>query len=212
MKKHFAFHFGSAVLLSLLISPSSFAFLTVQESNDIAAVGKYKLGIEPQIKTSNGNGANFTGFFDAAINEEASVRVHLGTGDTDFYTGGSIKWVPVPDYGKQPAIGGKVGVTYWREQSQNFFTYRFDPLVSKKFESEVGAFTPYASLPMMLTTGDGTTVTGFQLAAGTEYTHPKADNMTFGGEIGLNLKDSFSYISGFVTIYIDEIKPLNKKK
>lgn len=201
-----------SILLSVLLSSNAMAFLTVQESNEIAPLGKYKLGIEPQIKTSNGSGANFSGFFDAPINEEASVRVQLGTGDTDFYTGGSIKWVPVPDYGKQPAIGGKASVIYWRESSNNFFTYRLDPIVSKKFETDAGQFVPYASLPVMLTTGDGDTVTGFQLAAGSEYFHPKADNMTFGAEIGVSLKDSFSYISGFVTIYLDEIKPLNKKQ
>lgn len=188
------------------------AFLTVQESNEIAAVGKYKLGLEPQIKMSGGSGANFSGFFDTALSEEMSIRAQLGAGDTDLVAGGSLKWVPIPDYKSQPALGGKASIIYSRKSSDNFFTYRVEPLVSKKFVTNQGTFIPYGSLPIMLTTGNGETVTGLQLAAGSEYLTANADNMTFGAEVGLNARDSFSYISGFVTIYIDQIKPLTKRK
>lgn len=198
--------------LCFTFSTQARAFLTVQESNEISAVGKYKLGVEPQVRTSGGNGTNFSGFFDAPINEEMSIRAQIGAGDTDFVGGGSFKWVPIPDYKTQPAIGGKVSVIYFRESNDNFFTYRFEPIISKKFETEKGTFIPYGAIPLMLTTGNGSSVTGLQLAAGTEYITPNADNMTFGAEFGVNARDSFSYISGFVTIYIDEVKPLTKKK
>lgn len=214
MKKSIYPIFFSLLFLAFnLVSASrAEAFLTVQESNEIAPVGKYKLGAEPQIKMSGGSGANFSAFFDTAINEEMSVRAQLGAGDTDFMTGGSFKWVPIPDYNTQPAIGGKASIIYFRKSSDNFFTYRVEPLVSKKFVTSKGTFIPYAALPIMLTTGSGETVTGLQIAAGSEFLTPHADNMTFGAEIGINARDSFSYISGFVTIYIDDVKPLRKKK
>ncbi len=178
--------------------------MTVQESNDITPKGKFKLGVEPQIRTSDGSGTNFTAFLDSPINEEMSARVLLGVGDVDLTAGGSFKWVPVPDYESQPAIGGKVGFYFWRESDESFTTLRLEPIVSKRFKTELGDFTPYASLPLMFNSGKGNNETGIQIALGSEYHHPEADNMTFGLEAGLDAKDSFSYISGYVTIYLED--------
>ena len=187
------------------------AFMTVQESNEVTPMGKHKLGAEPQIRTSNGSDPSFTGFFDAPINEEMSARVLLGSGDTDFYTGASFKWVPVPDYGNQPSVGMKVGAYFWRESSESFTTFRVDPIVSKRFETEIGDFTPYGALPVMFNSGKDYNKTGIQIAGGSEYFHKEADNMTFGLEVGVDTKDSFSYISGYVTIYLDDAHPSQLK-
>lgn len=191
----------------LLASLPSGAFMTVQESNEITPAGKYKIGMEPQVRLSDGTGINFTGFFDRGINDEGSFRAWVGTGDTDLTAGGSLKWVPFPDYGSQPAVGLKVGGSYWREHDENFFTVRLDPIVSKKFESDIGLFIPYVAIPVMFHSGQDKDQTGIQVAAGTEFLHTEADNMTFGAEVGFDAKDSFSYISGYVTIYLDEARP-----
>jgi len=180
------------------------AFMTVQESNEVTPTGKYKLGAEPQFRTSKGTGFNFGGFFDMPINEQSSFRGSVGTGETDFVAGTSLKWVPIPDYGKQPAIGGKVGAFYWREASENFFTFRIEPIMSKKFETTMGFFVPYAAVPLMFNTGKDFNKTTMQVAFGSEFQHPEADNMTFGLETGVDAKDSFSYVSGYVTIYLDD--------
>lgn len=202
---------GVLGLFAFCIALQAQAFMTVQESNDVTPMGKYKLGVEPQIRTSDGSGANFTGFFDAPINEEMSARALLGTGDTDFVVGGSFKWVPVPDYENQPAVGGKVGAYYWRESDENYTTIRIEPIVSKKIQTEIGDFTPYAALPIMFNSGKGYDKTGVQVAFGSEYFHSEADNMTFGLETGLDAKDSFAYISGYVTIYLDDPNPSQHK-
>ncbi len=193
--------------LLLAASSSAQAFLTVQESNEITPAGQYKLGVEPQLLTSNGNGFNFSGFFDAPLNDEVSARATAGTGDTDFVLGGSVKWVPVPDYRNQPAVGFKSGVNYWRKGSDSFFTVRLAPIISKKLMSDIGSFIPYASLPFNINSGKDNNGTGIQVAIGSEYLHSRADNMTFGAELGFNAKDSFSYISGYVTIYMDGTNP-----
>lgn len=202
---------GFFSLLAVFFALQAQAFMTVQESNDITPMGKYKLGVEPQLRTSNGNGMNFTGFFDAPINEEMSARALIGSGDTDFVAGGSFKWVPVPDYGNQPAVGGKIGGYFWRESDEGYFTVRVEPIVSKKLHTEIGDFTPYGALPILFNSGKDYNKTGVQLAAGTEYFHSEADNMTFGAELGLDAKDSFSYISGYVTIYLDDAHPNQQK-
>lgn len=191
-------------VLSIFFSNQSFAIMTVQESNEITPLGKYKLGVEPQFRTSRGSGFNFSGFMDKALNEAMSVRGSAGTGETDFSVGGSFKWVPFPDFESQPAIGFKFGGTYWRDSSENFSTIRIEPIISKKFGTAMGLFVPYTAVPVMFNNGNDYNKTSLQVAFGSEYIHSEADNMTFGAEIGLDGKDSFSYISGFVTIYLGE--------
>ncbi len=193
-----------ASFCALLVAGPAFGFMTVQESNEVTPAGKFKLGAEPQIRTSSGSGMNFSGFFDAPVNDAMSVRANVGTGDTDFSAGGSFKWVPFPDYGKQPAVGLKVGGYWWRESSESFTTLRFDPIVSKKFDTEIGLLVPYASIPVMFNSGKDYNKTSLQVAFGSELMHPETDNMTFGAEIGFDGKDSFSYVSGYVTIYLDD--------
>lgn len=200
--KNFAFF----CFLSLLVSTSASAFMTVQETAEISPLGKYKLGVEPQLKMSDGNGFNFSGFFDAALSDATSARVSAGFGDTDFYAGGSFKWVPVPDYGQQPAIGGKASIITSRDASTNFVTLRIEPLISKKFETDQGLFTPYGAIPVMFTSGNSKNTTGIQIAGGSEYHHPNWGNTVVAAELGIDAKDSFSYLSAYVTFYLDDIK------
>lgn len=195
---------GLLVLFLLGLTLKSQAFMTVQESNEITPSGQLKLGIEPQFLTSGSNGTNATAFLDARMNEEMSARALVGAGDTDLALGASLKWVPYPDTEDQPAVGGKIGAYYWRESDENFTTLRIEPIVSKKVQTEIGEFIPYASFPVMINSGKDKNNTGIQLAAGSEFRHPEADNMTFGLEGGIDAKDSFSYISGYVTIYMED--------
>lgn len=194
----------SALFGLLLSSSPSYAIMTVQESAEITPAGNYKIGIEPQVITSDGGGFNMTGYFDAPINEEASYRVHLGTGDTDIYAGGSVKWTPFPDFDQQPAVAGKVSLIVGDTNDVNLFVVRVEPIVSKKFETNIGLFIPYGALPVNFITIDGESETGIQLAGGTEFISNRLENVTFGAELGLDAKDSFSYISAFATIYLDE--------
>jgi hypothetical protein len=193
-----------AFILSAFLPLFASAYLSVQESNEITPPGKFKLGFEPQMKLSRGSGANFSAFFDAPINDEMSARTLIGAGDLDLFAGASFKWVPIPDYENQPAVGGKVTAVFSKEDSDNFISLGFAPIVSKRFDSEVGLFIPYASLPVNFVNGKSTTTTHINVALGTEFISPKADNMTFGGELGVDLHDSFSYLSAYLTIYLDD--------
>lgn len=195
---------GLVSVLFLFCASNSMAFMTVQESNEITPAGKFKVGAEPQLRTSDGSGFNFSGFFDKSLSDSVSLRGQIGTGETDFSTGGSVKWVPYPDFDKQPAIGGKLGATFWREGSDSYTTFRIEPLVSKKFDTDIGLVIPYAAFPIMFNNGNNYNKTSLQIAAGAEFHHPETDNMTFGAEFALNARDSFSYISVFATIYVDE--------
>jgi hypothetical protein len=58
----------------------------------------------------------------------------------------------------------------------------------------------------MFTSGNSTNVNGMQIAGGTEYQYRDWSSTMVGAELGLNAKDSFSYISGYVTFYLDEVR------
>jgi len=202
---------AASLTLGLLASTSAQAFFETGESAEITPAGFYKVGVMPQIRLSDGSGMNFTGFLDSALSEDKSIRVSLGAGETDFYTGGSFKWVPVPDYQNQPAIGAKLEAIYARKSSDSLVSFRVQPLLSKKFDTEDGLFTPYAGLPISITTWRSNTDTQLNVVAGTEYSTDRYKNMEFGAELGLNGNKSFSYISAYMTLLLDEKTGFKKK-
>lgn len=191
--------------LTLIISARSFAFMEMAESGDIGGQGVYRVGLIPQAKTSDGSGANISGFFDAGLNDETSARAWLGSGDTDLVIGGTVKWIPIPDYNNQPAVGGRVGAFYFRDGGETYSVFRLDPLVSKKFDTDIGQLTPYAAVPVMFFTHSNSTKTQVQLTLGTEYVHPEVKKLRFGGELGFDIKDSFSYVAVYVSIALDDL-------
>jgi hypothetical protein len=190
--------------LTFLITPA-WAFMEMAESGDIVGQGQYRVGLIPQAKTSEGSGANISGFFDTGLNEETSVRGWLGSGDTDFLAGGTIKWIPIPDFGNQPAIGGRAGAFFFRQSGDSYSVFRFDPLISKKFDTDLGQLTPYAAVPIMFFSRSSRANTQLQLTLGTEYVHPDVKKIHFGAELGFDLKDSFSYIAAYLSIALDDL-------
>src|SRR4051812_42059639 len=120
------------IMFAMLVSNKSFALLEVGESNEILPVGHYRVGSDLQLKVSDGSGANVSGFFDYPINDESSARGLVGFGETNFYVGGSYKWVPYPDLETQPAVGAKVEALLGQKDSQGLTHIRIAPIVSKR--------------------------------------------------------------------------------
>ncbi len=188
------------LIMTTLASLAQAYFSTV-ESGEIIPAGKYKLGAETQFT----DGVNLIAHFGAQLTDESSFSALIGTGDTDFQTGAFYKWIPIPDFNDQPALGVKAGAIYARDGTTSFLSFRVHPLISKKFETPNGLFIPYASVPVGLTTGQGKTTFPVQLAVGTEYQHKEVPGWTFGGEFGINAKDANSYIAIFASTLIDEV-------
>ena len=194
------------------MSVSAHSYLTVAETGELVPEGQYLLGLSPQIKLSDGNGVNLAGFFDSSVRQDASVRLHVGVGETDFFTGASFKWIPFPDFGQQPAIGARVGAIYGRDGDDSLLTFRFDPLVSKKLEIDHGVIEPYGSLPIYTSTFRSRTTTGIQLVGGAQYYPPDFQQMRLGGELGMSLRESFNYVAVFVTFLMDEPEHIQRRK
>ncbi len=77
-----------------------------------------------------------------------NIRYFIGGGESGFFTGSFLKWIPFPDYKYQPAIGASAGISY---NLFNFRTHYFSlhlrPFISKEFETTVGKFIPYIAFP-----------------------------------------------------------------
>lgn len=199
--------FAQLLLVAMMMkSTPALAYLSVGESGEIQKVGYNQFGVEPQILGNEGGGLNIGAFLDMPVREDVSTRFSLGAGKIDFHAGAAVKWIPFPDIDQQPAIGLKAAAWYARQGTINVWTFQLAPLFSKKFDSDAGLFIPYATIPVNFVTSSEKSVTGTQFAVGTEFYSKDVTSMHFSSEIALNLKDSYSFISGSVVFPFDTEK------
>lgn len=199
MKKYFTqtFIFCSSILLS----QASFAYLSLSETAELIKKDHYRVGITPQLLLANGGGSNYGVFFDMPVDDEMNARFTLGTGTTDFWTSGSVKWVPYPDYKKQPAIGLRGAVIYARKAKENFYNIQVTPIISKIVDTQWGKLNPYIGLPVTLVYNSTSSLTALQFVIGSEW----IDNPSFqvGAELDLNLSNSTSALTVHINFPFD---------
>lgn len=187
-------------LSAILIAPQAFAYLSISESAEVMSPGLYQFGVEPQILTNKGGGTNLNAFFDAGINESTSARMLIGVGAVDFNAAASVKYVPFPDVDQQPAIGIRAGAGFARDEGINLLNFQAGPIVSKKLEVDnFGNLTPYVGIPMTFTIAKDRNYNSANFVFGAEAKSSEMPELTFGGELGFELKESYSYISLFLT-------------
>ncbi|MNS56561.1 hypothetical protein D3C72_894230 [compost metagenome] len=202
-------NFMKSTLVSLLIALSPMvakAYLSIAESGEVLPRDKYQIGLEPQFLTNRGGGFNANVFFDAPINDATSARVSLGGGEIDFNAFASVKYIPFPDVDNQPAIGIRGGVGIAREDSENWLVAQAAPLISKKFDTEIGMTVPYIAIPFNFLNTKEENYTGSNIVFGSELHYNEAPNVKFGAEVGAELNKSYSYISIFASFPFDSSK------
>lgn len=191
-----------AAAVVLLTLPAQ-AFYSTFTTGDMLAEDKYEAGVETQFVTSGDDGVNLVGRLDVGYNDESSFRGMLGFGVTDFQVGGFYKWVPIPDYDNQPAMGILAGAQYAKYNNESEVALRVHPFLSKKFEVDFGDLTPYAALPIGLRSYDGDTDLPLQLALGSRLRTDHFEKIEWMAEIGMNLSDAFTYISVSAVLEFD---------
>ncbi len=184
----------------LLLSPlPALSFLSTIDSGELVPVNQYRLILEPQISPYN-----LAAHFDAGISDSSQLRVSLGAGESATHFDFSVKYIPYPDIDNQPAIGYKLGLLFANEKDNvSSLGVRFTPLVSKRYMIDQNYFTPYLGLPLGVSVQKSTSKTPSHFVLGVEVSMPTAPDMQFGAEVGANLRDSFSYISAFVSFYFE---------
>jgi hypothetical protein len=200
----------AALITTMTLSAPAFALYTFMDSGDMLEAGRYATGTELQAITSGDEGINFLGKIDGGLNDEFNFRASVGTGHTDFQIQGLLKWVPIPDTDSQPAIGISTGLLWARYEfkradTENEFTVRVIPFVSKRFETENrGVITPFAALPFGIRDYGSESDVPFNLVLGSKYAHPDVTGVTFIGELGLDIDESFDYVTIGAIFSMDE--------
>jgi hypothetical protein len=193
-------------LLTTFMSAQALAFLAISESGEITPPGTFRIGVEPQLRISDGSGGNVGFFVDSAVNDEWSWRGQLGTGDTDFWGSASAKWIPIPDLDSQPAIGLRPEVAFGRDESESFTVFRLAPMISKKLDTEIGVITPYIAVPIGIFAWQGKSDTISQFVVGSEGKFEEMPTLLFTAELGMNMSKTFSYIAGSISFFFDGSK------
>lgn len=184
----------------LLLSLSAHGYYSVLDTGEIMPAGRYKLTPELQFLSAPG-GANVGAHFDYGLSEDTALRAEFGFGTIDFYGAGYFKYMPYPDIDNQPAIGFNAGLTYASDTGYSELTVRLEPLVSKKFNVDFGAITPYASLPIGIQRRAGSKYASdrnnlaMQLAFGTQVDLKTVENVGLMVEVGIDLNKAHSYVS-----------------
>lgn len=181
-----------------ILSPAAKAYFSVIDSGELVPKDQYRFILEPQF-----GHFNITAHFDAGITEEAQSRVSIGAGEDGTHFDFFYKTIPIPDIDSQPAIGYKIGTSFAIDRGETIFSLRFIPLISKTMQIKKYTLTPYFSLPLSVSMFKGASTTPIHAVLGTEMTLPKTTDMQVGMELGSSLKDSFSYISGYITFYFE---------
>ena len=202
MKKNFIL--STIVLAALTLSQNSWAYYSTMDTGDLIAPNKYRVGAETQFITDEDSGVNIIGRFDKGFNDEMNFKAELGFGTTDFHLGGYVKWIPIPDYENQPAIGVTSGLLFAQYDSETEISIRIHPMISKGFDVEFGRLTPYASAPTGLRTFDGDTDIPLQVNFGSDVYFQELQYWHFKAEVGFDVSEAFTYISFGASLDFDE--------
>ena len=202
--------FAKYFVLGLFLSSTSHAYLSIAESAELLAPGTYQVGVEPQLLTNRGGGANFNVFLDGTLDDSTSLRIAMGAGAVDFNAFVSAKWVPIPDVDNQPAMGVRLGAGIARDEEQNLLQLQVAPLVSKKFNTEYGLTVPYLAAPFTFLNTKEENLVASNLTIGSEYHNPDWPQAVLGAELGIELNKSYTYISIFATFPFESSKGFGK--
>lgn len=182
-------------LVSTLSMNSAYSYLTIHETAEIMPDNFYKIGIAPQLLISDGGGLNVDVYADAHLFDDVDGRMTIGSGKTDFSTEASIKWVPFPDFERQPAMGLRGALGYARSANLNTVDFQITPLISKKADTRYGHMIPYVGVPITYISTKETSYTATQFTLGAEW-FPR-DDRHIGAELNLNMNNAMSSISVF---------------
>jgi hypothetical protein len=178
-----------------LFSYSANASQGFLETGDVLETGNHKAQVGLLGATSGDTGLDFMARFATPIHRDAEVQAELGAGgSSDIFAGAYIKYVPFPDFGRQPAVGVRAGYGFTQYSGDSVSAFQLQPLASKLWTTDIGEFTPYFGLPMSITSRDGESYIPMQAVIGSSFKPNQLDKVNFKLEYGMNVIRSFNYI------------------
>jgi hypothetical protein len=132
-------------------------------------------------------GTNIHARGSLGVSEDLQADLEVASGDFDFMVSAMAKWVPIPDYEKQPALGIRGGLTYIDTDRYTQTSIVATPFASKAFQSPHGKFAPFAGVPLALNTNSDDTFFTARLLLGLEWTPENQSNFHVIGEAGIKI-------------------------
>lgn len=188
------------IFLVIAFSQPSLAFFSLMDTGELKNEGSYRVQGEGQILFDEPEGFNLNGRFATGISEDSEVQFEAGVGSIDYYMGAFYKWIPFPDTSDQPAIGVRGGLTFADVSGLSTYGLNITPLISKRLESDAGAFSPYGGIEMGLQNNVHDTYFSLQAIVGVQWTPNEWDfrqlkDFNFLAEYGFEIDDAFNYLS-----------------
>lgn len=196
-------------IVLLLFPCLAFAnYLSIGESGEVMPPNTYRIGGSLQSMS----GLNAGGFLDVGWRDDLSSRFLFGVGYVEFQMGATLKYIPFPDIGKQPALGIRSAFWLARIGDTSVTTWQIAPMASKKIDlNGRGQLTGYVAIPINFTFFRNQNEVGTQFTVGSEYVHPDLHEVFFAGEIVLNMSKSESALNFFVSIPFDNKSGFKKR-
>lgn len=187
------------LLLTLMALPAS-AFFSLMDTGELKREGEYRILGEGQILMDKPEGFNLNSRFSTGITDDSEMQFEAGVGVIDYYIGAFWKWVPVPDTADQPAVGARMGFTFADLNNSSTYGLNVTPMISKIFETNFGNLTPFGGIQLGLQKNVNTSFFSMQVALGVEWApnewdHPGLKDFNFLLEYGVEVDDSFDYLS-----------------
>jgi len=189
--------FRLVTIFSLLVlcSVPVWSYLTILESGEPLTTSEMHLGFAPQFMSGGFEGSNGVLSLRTGLDEGRDFSLQIGGGDVNFWTSLATRWIPIPDYDDQPAIGLRFDVTLSRFQDINRGVIRLAPFISKRFRTDVGHLEPYAYLPLGMTVQSGRYDNLSSMVLGSQLQIEDLRPVFLYGETAVNMKNSVSYFT-----------------
>ncbi len=179
----FTARFLSTVVFLISLAPAGHAYMShmttgdILQKNQVQALGYLEFW----------RGTNVNARLSMGLTEDLQGDLEVSSGDIDFMASAMAKWVPIPDYQKQPALGIRGGLTYLDTNSYTQTSFSATPFASKSFESPHGKFAPYAGVPLSLNTNSDDTFFTARMILGLEWTPTANPHVHVIGEGGIKI-------------------------
>ena len=199
--KHF-FPTLALVLFSFAPNASASVFTIPQ----FVEYKSWAVGLEPEATLSSssiapGEGVAFNAKFTYGITPLSNLQIGVGpgSGTKTFRFGGTYSFDFIPDLSGQIGAGLAVQAYYFNLRDSSGKTeIQAYPYLHKRFTSSSGLdFDPFIAMPYGMAFVDGTYQSVWQLAFGSYFR--SSEHIGINSELGLNLKNTDTYLSFGVT-------------
>lgn len=184
-------------IFSLVVTSHCMAgYYSTLETAEIVNEGDYKVNASAYWN----EGFGFAGYFEAPFSSNSSWRAGLGKGKGYLHIDGGWKWIPIPDYEKQPAIGSIFGISYLyysADPSGSLLVLSAHPIISKKITISSIEIVPYTGLFLGVALGRGNGLSiPVRWTIGSEISSPHyLENWSMILELSLRLRHTANVFS-----------------